>query len=199
MPEIHVGTPIVTCREINARLLAEPRPEPESGVGNSNTSTGRGYPEDIFENMIYRYEEPNGMNRWDKPLFTVLYDDPIPPFDDIWEVLIGSGGKPKTVKPHQATVLKPASSSNHLYDLDLVTQEVLSLILSYQRDHPGEGGGQVHVDGVSAVIELPTSTLSVPQLQRMRRQFINLNRQHVLQKDRVKELFVEYLNDNFVS
>lgn len=44
------------------------------------------------------------MTRWDSPLFTVPYDDEKPPFNDIWEVLVGSEGKMKTVKPNQATV-----------------------------------------------------------------------------------------------
>lgn len=45
------------------------------------------------------------MTRWDSPLFTVPYDDGTPPFDAIWEALIGSDGNTKTIKPHQATVL----------------------------------------------------------------------------------------------
>lgn len=44
------------------------------------------------------------MTRWDSPLFTVPYDDEKPPFDDIWEALVGSEGTAKTVKPNQATV-----------------------------------------------------------------------------------------------
>lgn len=44
------------------------------------------------------------MTRWDSPLFTVPYDDEKPPFDDIWETLVGSEGKAKTVKPNRATV-----------------------------------------------------------------------------------------------
>lgn len=89
--EIHVGTPIEKCKEINARLLVD-------------TENDGGYPRDIFDNLVYRYEEPNGMTRWDSPLFTVPYDDEKPPFDDIWEVLVGSEATAKTVKPNQATV-----------------------------------------------------------------------------------------------
>ena len=92
IPEIHVGTAVSTCRDVNTRLLAD-----ASGDG--------GYAEDIFENLVFRYEEPNGMTRWDSPLFTVLYDDATPPLDEIWEALIGSDGKVKTAKPNQATVL----------------------------------------------------------------------------------------------
>lgn len=45
------------------------------------------------------------MTRWDSPLFTVLYEDDNPPFEDIWEAMIGSKGKLKLVKPNQATVM----------------------------------------------------------------------------------------------
>ena len=90
--EVHVGTPIEKCREINKKLLAD-------------TESGDGYAEDLFENLVFRYEEPNGMTRWDSPLFTVPYDDETPPFEAIWEAMIGNEGKGKVVRPNQATVL----------------------------------------------------------------------------------------------
>lgn len=90
--EVHVGTPIETCRDNNRKLLAD-------------TASGGGYADAIFENLVYRYEEPNGMTRWDSPLFTVPWDDETPPFAAIWEAMIGSDGKGKVVKPNQATVL----------------------------------------------------------------------------------------------
>jgi protein KTI12 len=46
-------------------------------------------------------------------------------------------------------------------------------------------------------VDLPTNPTSLPQLQRLRRQFIQLNRQHNLSKARVKGLFVGHLNDAF--
>ena len=69
-----------------------------------------GYDADVFDNLIFRYEEPNGMNRWDSPLFTVPYDDEQPPCEAIWEAIIGSDGNAKIVKPHQATVMVSLSS-----------------------------------------------------------------------------------------
>ena len=90
--EIHVGTPIQKCEEINARLL------------ETNDAEG-GYAKDLLDNLVYRYEEPNGMNRWDNPLFTVPFDDATPPFEDIWAAVIGTEGKTKTVRPNQATVM----------------------------------------------------------------------------------------------
>ncbi|KAI9747774.1 MAG: hypothetical protein M1815_003910 [Lichina confinis] len=190
---IHIGTPIATCREANARLLADPGRE------------DGGYLEDIFEDLIRRFEEPIGMNRWDSPLFTVLRDDETPPFDAIWDALIGQEGKMKTVKPHQATVLKSTPSSNYIHDLDRRTQEVINAVLSYQRDHPGEAGGQVIIRDVSTTsttarapaLDLPMTPISVPQLQRLRRQFVNLNRQGTLDVSRIEGGFVEWLNGEF--
>ncbi|KAF2269873.1 chromatin associated protein KTI12 [Lojkania enalia] len=183
--EVHIGTPANKCREINKKLLAD-------------AENDGGYEEQDFENLIFRYEEPNGMTRWDSPLFTVLDEDETPPFDQIWEALVGSDGKAKVVRPNQATVLKPATEQNYLYELDKTTSDILAQIMAYQKDHVGEGGGEISVPGVEKPIEFPATPMTLPQLQRIRRQFITLNRQHSFTKSRIKEIFVDYLNDQFL-
>jgi len=45
------------------------------------------------------------MARWDSPLFIVVEEDKTPPCDQIWEAMVGSDGKMRTVKPNLATVL----------------------------------------------------------------------------------------------
>lgn len=89
--KVHIGTSIEKCREINKRLLDD------EGVDG-------GYEDAVFENLVYRYEEPNGMTRWDSPLFTVPYDDAHPPYEQIWEAIMGSEGTGKVVKPNMATM-----------------------------------------------------------------------------------------------
>ncbi|KAL9013743.1 MAG: hypothetical protein Q9173_001587 [Seirophora scorigena] len=196
---VHVGTPHDKCKEINARSL-------------ENESQDGGYPTDILDNLIFRFEEPNGMTRWDSPLFTVPFDDAAPPHDEIWDALIGVRGETKKVKPHQATMMvghqtwgiefvtadrlqKPAAESDYLYELDKTTQSILNAITGWQKEHVGELGGQITIG--DQVIELPVGPVSLPQLQRVRRQFISLNRQHSLPKSRISNSFVEYLNSNF--
>ncbi|KAL8905909.1 MAG: hypothetical protein Q9207_002346 [Kuettlingeria erythrocarpa] len=179
---VHVGTPPNKCKEINAELLA-------------NNSQDGGYSADIFDNLMFRYEEPNGMTRWDSPLFTVPYDDANPPFEEIWNALIGTEGELKKVKPNQATVMKPATESDYLYELDKITQEIVNAVVSWQKEHVGEVGGQVAVG--NQIIELPTSSVALPQLQRIRRQFISMNRQHNLPKSRIHESFIDYLHSSF--
>lgn len=41
-----------------------------------------------FDELVTRYEEPEGRNRWDSPLFTVIYDDATIPGDKIWDAVI---------------------------------------------------------------------------------------------------------------
>jgi len=89
---------------------------------------------------------------------------------------------------------KPAAESDYLYELDKTTQEVLNIILDWQKDHPGEGGGQLMI--AENTLELPANPVSLPQLQRIRRQFISLNRQHNFPKNSIRSSFIEYLEYN---
>ena len=84
--------------------------------------------------------------------------------------------------------------ADYLYELDKLTQDILSRILEWQRDHSDEGGGEI--DFEDSTLVLPPRNVTLPQLQRIRRQFISLNRQHQAPKSRINHIFVEYLNDN---
>ena len=109
-----MGTPKDKCRENNKNALAKDTASKDKdnvkggGGGEEEEANGNGesgYEESVFENLVYRYEEPNGMTRWDSPLFTVLYNDLDPPYDQIWDALIETDGRTKAVRPNQATVL----------------------------------------------------------------------------------------------
>lgn len=212
---VHVGTAVDKARAINEARLKR-REQHKNGEGGCVDLTTRAdeepYEPSTWENLVYRYEEPNGMARWDSPLFTVLWDDETPPCDAIWDAMIGSvDGKTKViVRPNQATVLKPSSGEDYLYELDRATQEVLGRIAEWTKDHAGEGGGEVLLgsdkvdreegegEGEKLVVELPANrTVGLPALQRLRRQFIALNRQNTVSAARIKESFVGYLNDSF--
>lgn len=191
---VHVGTPVSQAKCINDERSAASA----EGKGEEEQP----YESECWENLVYRYEEPNAMARWDSPLFTVLWDDEGPPCEAIWESLVGSEaeGNKKVVRPNFATVLKAPSSEDYLYELDKSTQRILNRILDWAKDHPGEGGGDVSVGegGVEEMlVELPASPVGLPALQRIRRQFISLNRQNSVPVKRIRESFVAYLNDSF--
>jgi len=118
----------------------------------------------------------------------------------------------------------PATAPDQLYILDRTTQIILAQIQSYQRDHAGEAGGHVTIDLSAASptngnsqpsdakkelnLELPPTALSTPYLQRLRRQFVTLQRtaaggagmiggQRGLEAERVGEVFIDWLRDQF--
>ena len=95
---------------------------------------------------------------------------------------------------------KPHTQQDALYELDRQTSDVVSRIQTWQQDHPDEPGGNVSIADVEEPVRLPTTLsgpISPPQLQRLRRQFVALHRQHSLEKSRIRSLFVDYLNDWF--
>lgn len=188
--------------------------------------------------LLLRFEEPNGATRWDSPLFTVPLSDALPPLSRIWEEMVepkDKDGIRRVIRPNQATVLTPASAPGHLYVLDRVTQGVLAKVQGFWAEHRDEGGGVVPVElgevakgltggggeggkGRVVKVHLPVGgALSVPALQRMRRQFIALHRQQMggmgmvmgptgqgegggrgnMSAERIGELFVDWLNDQF--
>lgn len=51
---------------------------------------------------------------------------------------------------------------------------------------------------VERPLELPATPMTLPQLQRIRRQFITMNRSHSFSKTRIREVFVEFLNSEFL-
>lgn len=194
---VHIGTPVDKAKEINEGRLAL------RGEGaDEGEEEDRPYEQACWENLVFRYEEPNAFARWDSPLFTVLWDDETPPSDTIWDAVVGSDadGAKKVVRPNNATVLKAPSSEDYLYELDRSTQSVLNKILEWIKDHPGEGGGIIAVgegNSEDMVVELPSIPIGLPALQRVRRQFISLNRKDSVPVRRIKESFVGYLNSSF--
>ncbi len=196
---VHIGTPVNQARVVNDERLAD-RNDPEAD--REVKEEDRPYESQCWESLVCRYEEPNAMARWDSPIFTVLWDDQTPPCEAIWNAVVGSeveGGK-KTVRPNQATVLKAPSSGDYLYELDRSTQGILNQVLAWMKDHPGEGGGEVLIregDSEQLLIDLPPNPIGLPALQRLRRQFISMNRQNPVSVKRIRESFAAYLNDYF--
>ncbi|OWP07372.1 RNA polymerase II Elongator complex associated protein Kti [Marssonina coronariae] len=193
---VHVGTGVERAREANAARL-----EVDADAGGEADEESLPYERECWENLVYRYEEPNAFARWDSPLFTVLWEDELPPCEAIWRALVGSEDEKKVVRPNQATVLKAPSTEDYLYELDKATQGILNRVLEWAKDHPGEGGGEVGVgEGEEElVVELPSNPIGLPALQRLRRQFIAFNRKDAVPRERIKAGFVGYLNDTFAA
>ena len=178
----------------------------DEGVGAEDP-----YESSSWENLVFRYEEPNGMSRWDSPLFTLIWEDAEARtrtvFDSIWESIAGESRK--QVKPNQVAIQRGKDAGgDYLYVLDRETQEIVKQILE-QQDNLGVGC-RVKIPksnskgDEAASLELPGQKVGLPLLQRYRRAFLGLNRGGIglegmgsMGVTRIREAFVGYLNDAF--
>ena len=209
---LQIGCSRDRAKQVNEdRLL---RRQGESGQHekpeDASTDDAEPYEPSNWENLVFRYEEPNPMTRWDSPLFTLIWEDGQDQakavFDDLWEAIAGEGRK--VTRPNQSTEQRGRDSSgDYLYILDRETQDIIKRILDQQGD---EGGGEVRIplNGKGRddlVVELPAGKkMGLPQMQRLRRAFVGLNRGGIglepvgnMGSDPLREAFVRYLNDSF--
>ncbi|KAK4151770.1 chromatin associated protein KTI12 [Chaetomidium leptoderma] len=218
--QVGTGGGVERARGVNLGRLEKRRRKQgvvEGGVekeGGEDEEEEEPYEPSNWENLVFRYEEPNPMTRWDSPLFTLVWDDDEAQarqvFDQIWEAVAGAGRK--VLRPNQSTVQRDKDpGGDYLYVLERETQDIVKKILERQSD---EGGGEVGLPRVNnpgdekadedLVVELPGKKVGLPQLQRYRRAFVALNRGGIgleavgsLAAKRLREAFVRYLNDAF--
>ncbi|KAF3769983.1 chromatin associated protein KTI12 [Cryphonectria parasitica EP155] len=209
---LQVGCSVDRARAINEERLRQ-RDEKLAGgedASGDDLAAEGAYDQGNWENLVFRYEEPNPMTRWDSPLFTLIWEDDEAQtrkvFDDLWEAIAGEGRK--VVKPNQAAVQRSRDAGgDYLYVLDRETQDIVKSISEQQ---PDEGGGEIQISrggdsrGQPLVVEIPSRRVGLPQLQRYRRAFMNMNRGGIgleavgnMAVARMRESFVGYLNDAF--
>ncbi|KAK9760975.1 kti12, chromatin associated, variant 2 [Basidiobolus ranarum] len=180
-----------------ARSMGTPHCTVHCGVPTNeakkwNSERPDGYEAQIFDELVTRYEEPEARNKWDSPLFTVLWDDPTVPAEEIWNALVLKKAPP----PNLSTVSKPAIETNYLYELDKVTQDIVNAVLEEQKSNLGSY--TVTIPNSTMKVKLPARSITLAELRRLRRQFVNINKMHtILDISRISELFVQYLNTNF--
>lgn len=195
----------------DARLRRQAAGQTQRPDDETSEDSTEAYEDNNWKELVMRYEEPNAMKAWDSPLFAIVPDDDLAQaekvFDSIWEAVAGEGRK--IVRPNQATVQRGRDAGgDYLYMLDRETQDIVKKILEQQSE---EGGGSVRIpmapqrDAGDLLVELPTGKkMGLPQLQRLRRAYMGLNRGGIgleavgnMSADQIRESFIWYLNDTF--
>lgn len=209
---LQVGCPPDRARAVNEERLLRQEEALTAGrsVAGDDEAPEGAYEPANWENLVFRYEEPNPMSRWDSPLFTLIWEDDEAQtrkvFGEMWEAIAGEGRK--VIRPNQSTVQRSRDAGgDYLYVLDRETQDIVKKILEQQSD---EGGGEISISksgdagGEMLVVELPGKKVGLPQLQRYRRAYVNMNRGGIgleavgnMAASRMRESFVGYLNDAF--
>ena len=158
-----------------------------------NTSLGRYTCQ--FENLCSRYEEPDGRNRWDAPLFILINDDPkLSSESKMAHDIVNSLINKNPPAPNMSTVVKPIFETNYLHELDKVTKEVLDMVMEAQKN--GRSGDLV-IPNSSAKVCVPSRTVTIAELRRIKRQFMAINKQNAMPDiETISTTFAEYLTLN---
>ncbi|KAM0349430.1 hypothetical protein ACHAPU_003839 [Fusarium lateritium] len=217
---LQIGCSVDKAKEVNEARLQKREIEATKGTDTEEvlpTSTGSGdsvvdstepYAPNNWDNLVFRYEEPNPMTRWDSPLFTLIWQDDeaqtTKVFSDLWDAIAGEARK--VVRPNQSTIQRGREESgDYLYLLDRETSDVVKRIVEAQREGDDVDEVRMPSDSGELVIQLPAGKkVGLPQLQRLRRAFMGLHRGGIgleaageMKSSRLRDTFVTYLNDAF--
>lgn len=147
------------------------------------------YNETTFNALLMRFEEPDGRNRWDSPLFTKLVDHPVD-FEGIYNSLYNRHAPP----PNQSTLPTPVSSGNFMRDLDQVTQSAITEILDLQKT--AMIGDRIKITGTNERLNL-VKKFNIAELRRTKRQFIAYAKMHPVENvNKLKNMFIQFLNNS---
>lgn len=146
------------------------------------------YSQETFDALVMRYEAPDSRNRWDSPLIVLQADDELPK-DKLMCALFDRKPPP----PNQSTQNAPLSATNYLHELDRITQEIVTAILTAQNMG---SEGDVRIPGQNSLtVKLNGNKVTAAQLGRFRRQFLTYSKMHPSSDtSQVAALFVQYLN-----
>jgi protein KTI12 len=151
------------------------------------------YEESMFENICSRFEEPEGRNRWDAPLFIVISQDPKLIYEsDICNKIIDAVILKKAPAPNLSTVTTPVLETNYLHEFDKTTSGVIDTLVEAQKEGRR---GYIKVPNSMVDVCLPGRNVTLSEFRRIKRQFMNINKTHtMLDMKTVTNTFAEYLN-----
>lgn len=151
------------------------------------TSRNHVYPERVIKDMLTRYEEPNGQSRWDSPLFHVLPDSSFMHFAELAVALKGTPAKQPSLATRKTEV--PADYVQSLEEACRLVIETVS------RSQTMSMASFTHKQ---IPVSLP-GKLSPAKLQRLKRQFIQMQRQTACPVHEIERLFIDYLNKAIIN
>jgi len=145
------------------------------------------YDRNVFDALLMRYENPDGKNRWDSPLFMIFPDQTLD-LKAISECLFDKKPPP----PNQSTQNAPLSSTNFLYELDKITKEITDSILKAKTRGTG---GEMKIPGYDN-LRINISNVTTPQLMVLRRQYITYSKMHAPEVSQIPQLYIQYLKSS---
>uniref|UniRef100_A0A7I4EH32 Protein KTI12 homolog n=1 Tax=Physcomitrium patens TaxID=3218 RepID=A0A7I4EH32_PHYPA len=176
------------------------------------------YEDKIFNDMVRRFERPDGKNRWNSRLFELhpgkedIHEDSQAIVETVSFLTgnknVGGSRNPQKLQPTVATQNPRTSETNSLYELDRATQEIVLIVVDAQAQGVGGlvrsvnlGEGLPIISFNAAWNAFTSRSVGLPELRRLRRTFLKLAGQSSLSgppplsvTKSAKRMFADYLN-----
>jgi protein KTI12 len=151
------------------------------------------YDPKLIANLCSRYEEPDGRNRWDAPLFIVISEDPpLVQGSEICTKIVDALVNKKAPAPNLSTVVTPLLETNYLHEFDKTTTAIINYLIDAQKEGRQ---GLIKIPNSDISVCLPSRNVTLSEFRRIKRQFSNINKTHtMLDMKIVSNTFSEYLN-----
>lgn len=148
------------------------------------------YSDKIIKELIFRFEEPNPMVRWDSPFFFVHGpSEGALPAEDICAAIFCE----KKMKANMSTQNAPLMSPDFVFKADKLLQSIGSAILAAQRS--GSVGDVITLPGCQDTYTIK-QTISVGEMRRQRKQFLTFLRANpVADVTLVSKNFIHFLTN----
>ncbi|XP_065650091.1 protein KTI12 homolog [Hydra vulgaris] len=156
---------------------------------NASVSALNQYDENVFHELIQRFEEPDSRNRWDSPLFICSTEIKLQ-MSEIYNSLFDRVVPP----PNQSTISQPKSSGSFMHTLDQTTQNIILEILDIQKTaFIGDSIKLKECD--EKVVLMKKYTMS--DLRRVKQQFINYTKMHPIEDvAKLRKMFILFINNS---
>jgi protein KTI12 len=160
-----------------------------------NKRLGR-YDESMLENLCSRFEEPDGRNRWDAPLYTLIKSDESLESSQTARDILLSLTK-KAPNPNLSTVVKPIFDTDYLAKTDKCLGDIIDCLIDAQKN---QRSGDIIVPNASKCVCLPSRFISLSEFRRLKRQYLHLNKSHtIFDIGAIGNAFTDYINNNFAD
>lgn len=180
--ELFCGTKV--NRSTQCTVHTEINREQAWTFNNNRKNEEEKYDRATFDALLMRYEEPDGSNRWDAPLFMIFPGETLNK-DAIYSSLF----KKPPPKPNMSTQNALLSSTNFLYNLDQVTKKIVDNLI---KEKSKGATGVIKISGYDDLY-IDISDISVPHMNILRRQYLSYSKMHPPDPKDIPNLFVNYL------
>ncbi|VDM32960.1 unnamed protein product [Hydatigera taeniaeformis] len=175
----------------------------------ANNAQAARYPQELFTDLVNRFEPPNGVSRWDSPLYEICLpgaNGPLDPEDELKQSVEDLANRvihdllqsTVKIKPNRSTIVPKSAAADYVQVVERTVNKVISIILAAQSRGDKKAALPNQED---VILQLPSQETWTPAtLAKAKRHFFAFIRSEarlakLTNEDEISVLFVRFLGN----